>query len=287
MTRRRLFYIALYIAMPMAALLLFGASQQHQGRRLCTGVQVQLEQTPDNLFLDQQQLRALMQADDRLMGSPLGQLSLSQIEARLHATRYVAEAHAQVLADASVQVQVRLRQPIARVVNENGQGFYVDANGNKLPLAEGYAARMALVRGRFEEQLAKSDTLQDSTLRSLMPLLRFVYNDEFYRAQVAEVVVQPGGDVLLLPEVGSVVVNLGSATDHARKLAHLYTFYQDVLSKKGWDYYSSVSLKYVNQLVATRRDGVADVAKPAAKPPTPKPPTPKPDKAPRAKPRPR
>jgi cell division protein FtsQ len=49
-------------------------------------------------------------------------------------------------------------------------------------------------------------------------------------------------------------VVFGNGEEIATKFRKLFIFYNDVLSKSGWNTYSIVNLSYKNQVVATRKD---------------------------------
>ena len=57
----------------------------------------------------------------------------------------------------------------------------------------------------------------------------------------------------LVPKIGNSLINFGDATNAAEKLDRLLLFYKQVLVKCGWDYYSSISVQFANQVVAKRK----------------------------------
>jgi len=49
------------------------------------------------------------------------------------------------------------------------------------------------------------------------------------------------------------VVNIGNADGFDNKFAKLKLFYSEVLPKRGWNTYDTISVKWNHQIVATRR----------------------------------
>jgi cell division protein FtsQ len=56
-----------------------------------------------------------------------------------------------------------------------------------------------------------------------------------------------------VPNISGHVINIGSADGFENKFAKLMQFYRQVMPKKGWDTYDTISVKWNHQIVATRR----------------------------------
>ena len=66
---------------------------------------------------------------------------------------------------------------------------------------------------------------------------------------------QDSANIILVPAIRGHVINLGKAVNIADKFNRLRRFYAEVMPKKGWEFYDTISLKWDNQIVATRRKG--------------------------------
>ncbi|MDX2062782.1 MAG: cell division protein FtsQ/DivIB [Bacteroidia bacterium] len=218
----------------------------------CTGVVIELKNEADNFFLDVPAVRELVQLDSSRVGMPLATIDLSAIEATLLATRYVARAVASVDAQQRVRLEVTLRRPMVRVVSPSGSSCYVDAEGVVIPLSGTFTARCPIVRGAIA-QPDTATTVTDSTLHSLLPLLRYIDAERFWRAQVSEVYVNRYGEVTLYPEVGDMAIELGTADGFRQKLTTALAFYDQVAATHGYANYRSISLAYKGQVVARKR----------------------------------
>jgi cell division protein FtsQ len=69
-------------------------------------------------------------------------------------------------------------------------------------------------------------------------------------------VVLPNNELKLIPAVGEHTILLGKIENYnyVEKLDKLKIFYDNGLSKTGWDKYSVINLKYDHQVVGTRRE---------------------------------
>ena len=60
-------------------------------------------------------------------------------------------------------------------------------------------------------------------------------------------------DIFLIPRVGSQKINIGSFENIVEKLDNLYQFYKVVMHVKGWQTYSTINLKFDNQIVCVKK----------------------------------
>lgn len=242
----------LFVGVTVTSAVLLGSSWQHQGTKPCKRIEIAIEGQADNFFLDLSAIRTLVDPDNRLTGAAQADIYLGGIERKLMRTLYVAKAVAYFTADGILKVNVTLRKPFARVLDNNGYSFFVDSTGFKIPLASQYSARTVLIRGSFTEHKSAAPVVTDSTLKELLPLAHYIAKDGFYKAQVSELIVNRYGEVTLVPQVGNTEVMLGRPVRYEEKLGTLLAFYRQVLNKSGWSYYRNINLKYAGQIVAVK-----------------------------------
>ena len=65
--------------------------------------------------------------------------------------------------------------------------------------------------------------------------------------------VRDTNNIIIVPEVSGHVVNMGNATGFENKFAKLKLFYAEVMPKRGWNTFDTISVKWNHQIVATRR----------------------------------
>jgi len=241
-----------YASLPLATAVLLGQSQAYQSSKAVTEVNIQLQTNQNNYFLDVKAVRGLIGVDQYLIGAERQEIGLQYIEDRLLSSSFVKQANAYFGVRGELNVVLELHQPVVRVLTDDQVSFYIDETGRRMHLSSIYSARSILVRGPFQEPLS-ADTLSDPKLTQLLPFLRTLYKNPFWRAQVSEVVVDAFGDITLYPEFGRTPVEFGGIDRAEEKLANLMLFYQQVLPRTGWDYYERISLKYKNQIVATQK----------------------------------
>ncbi|OAV44782.1 cell division protein FtsQ/DivIB [Lewinella sp. 4G2] len=190
---------------------------------------------------------------------PLSALSLADIDIKrvedvLENQAFVADADAFVDDDLQLNIIVTQQVPLLRVIAENGQNYYLDENGLRMPLSENYTARVPVVTGNIV--LWSDDFMEDSDnqLYQLVQFARHIRADEFLNALVEQVYVNTAGEWVLAPKVGDQIIHLGRYHEMTtvERLERLKTFYREGVPYEGWRKYKSFDLRYNDQVVARK-----------------------------------
>lgn len=246
--------IALYSGLVILSWVIVGVGLAKQGKREVSGFRTVILNEENNHFLGQEEVSDLV---EKVQGQPLeqcqrGNIRVGEIESSLRDNPYVRTAEAYTRLNGEVVVELELRKPLARVLYEDGSGFYLDREFRKVDLSPRFAANTLLVRGLTWEPLEPRDSLQNEALLGMRKFLEYVDKDEFLRSQVSEVVRKDNGDLMLYPELGEQVIEFGKPLRIEDKFDNLKLFYDKVLNQTGWENYREISLKYRGQIVARK-----------------------------------
>ncbi|WKN41367.1 cell division protein FtsQ/DivIB [Tunicatimonas pelagia] len=227
-----------------------GATEYRRQQRVCTQISVAIEHDGIESFVSEREIRGLLQQGEKsIIGLPLNGLELKQLEHRVLGNPYVEWANVHYDLEGKVHVAVQQSRPIARIIHPKLPDAYVSTTGKLLPLSGRHTARVMLVGGTFIPKLIKGDWNQDSTGNQLLSLAKYIEQDDFWRAQIAQMDVNQQGEVTLHPQVGKQTIKFGKPDQIAEKFDKLELFYQQILPRKGWNYYNGVNLTYENQIV--------------------------------------
>ncbi|MFY9590545.1 MAG: cell division protein FtsQ, partial [Bacteroidales bacterium] len=72
-------------------------------------------------------------------------------------------------------------------------------------------------------------------------------------SQVEQINISPKGDIELVPRVGNHVIILGNLDNYEYKLKKLETLYLKGFDIVDWNKYSSINLKYSDQVICKKR----------------------------------
>ncbi|GAB4419615.1 MAG: hypothetical protein OHK0039_32210 [Bacteroidia bacterium] len=245
--------VVLIPAIILVVMIVLGLVRSYQANLTVRDIDVSLHNPDGHLLLDAMQIREALNLDgeDRLVGQPLALIDLRLLEEKLLALPTVRSAEVYHDMRGIVHMDIELRTPIARLVNNDGSHLYMDAEGRKFPVSRTHSLDVVLVRGDFDETAV--DTFACSTIESTLPVLTYLRDQPFWNAQIAGIWLTQSGELVLEPEVGSAEIEFGYPIDIEDKFANLLDFYRQVLPETGWDRYRSLSVKYRGQVVARRR----------------------------------
>lgn len=224
---------------------------RHNGRSV-DGFQPTINNEDNNHFLNKEDVQEMVEDIQgmSLEETPSGDVKVAEIEAGLRENPYVRSVEVFKELSGDVVAELELRRPLARVMYEDGSGFYLDQDYQKLDLSAAYSANVVLVRGIEWEPLLPRDTINSPEILELQSFLKHVEGDDFLRSQISEVVVNDLGELTLYPEMGDLVIEFGKPERIEDKFDNMKLFYDKVLNQVGWDKYKEISLKYRGQVVA-------------------------------------
>lgn len=239
---------------------------------VCTNVKI-LIPGADN-FIEREEVDAILrQSQGNLVGQQLESINLQRIEKNIIANPYIAYATVYADMNGVIQIRVKQREPVLRMINANGQDYYIDSNGLKMPVSPNFTANVLAANGNIMEHFSgRVDTLITRLAKDLYKVALYVKKDTFFNAQIEQLYVNDKKDIELIPRVGNQRIVLGGADSLETKMKNLLIFYKKALPKVGWNTYKTINVKYVNQIVCEKnkidsltgkviKDRVADTAK--------------------------
>jgi cell division protein FtsQ len=229
---------------------LAGFATSKQSERKCEKVTIKIDNEYNNYFIGDEEVRDLLtrEGERKLEGLPNQLIDLKNLEKRIEAHSFVKEADVYRGLDGNIHVEIKQNRPIARIIRPD-QDVYVDSEGNLLPLSERYTARVIPIMKSPSAKALGRDFFQDSTGQAYLSLLQFIENDQFWKAQLAQMHIDAKGKVSFLPQVGEHTIEFGQPAEAEQKFKKLMVFYKEVLPVMGWDKYKRVNVEYEDQII--------------------------------------
>jgi len=220
----------------------------------CTDIKI-LIPGADN-FIEREEIDAILKEDQGvLLGRNLENINIHKIEQKLQSNPYIGFAKVYVDMDGVLHIEVKQRQPILRILNENGQDFYIDNDGLKMPISSNFTANVLVATGHISEVFgSRVDTLHTQLARDLYKTAQYIKKDTLWDSQIEQIVVDQKNDIELIPRVGNQRIILGDADSLEKKMKNLLLFYKKAMPQVGWDTYKTINIKYTNQIVCEKRD---------------------------------
>ncbi|MFD2245653.1 cell division protein FtsQ/DivIB [Pontibacter ruber] len=228
---------------------LAGFASSRQDEKSCEKVSIKIDNEYNNYFIGDKEVKDLLtrEGERKLEGLPNRSIDLKNLEKRIEAHSFVKEAEVFRGLDGNIHVSVKQNRPIARIIRQD-QDVYIDAEGNILPLSDRYTARVIPITKSASLKLDKV-FFQDSTGQAYLSLLRFVEDDPFWKAQLAQMHIDGKGRVSFMPQVGEHTIEFGKPARVEQKFKKLMIFYKEVLPVMGWEKYKRVNVEYEDQII--------------------------------------
>lgn len=241
----------------MFTLLMAAISKKNKGQ--CKDYSITIKGTNDYLFVDIKDVeQILMKATgSKIKGAQVSSFKLGNLEQMLEQSTWIRDAELYFDNHDVLHVSVAEREPIARIFTLGNSSFYIDSAGKKLPLSDKISARVTVFTGFPDRKTLSSK--DSSLLNEVRSMANYIHNDPFWLAQVAQVDITADKTFEIVPLVGNYIVRLGNADNVDQKFRRLMIFYQQVLSKTGFDKYKVIDVQYKGQVVASRYAGDAKV----------------------------
>jgi cell division protein FtsQ len=242
------------------------ASRKEKGTKV-KKVTIEIENDEENFFIDAEEVEQYFASrSERLAGALYRDLSIPALEQTLNAHPAIQNAEVAGTPNGELKVRVTQRTPVMRVINKNGESYYIDQEGKLMPLDDYYCARVIVATGElFEpyarrslvtmEQIDKNQTYKKiSVLDDLFKVAKAVTADSTLNVLIQQVYVNADQELELFPAAGNHKVVLGDSEDLDIKFNKLKLFYTQGLNKtNAWNKYSTINLKYKNLVVCTKK----------------------------------
>ena len=168
-------------------------------------------------------------------------LDLNQLEKSINSNPMIEKSEVFVSIDGVLKAVVKQKTPIARVFNDESS-FYIDYQGNIMPLSDEFTARVPIISGDINN-INKSD---------FSKLLRFICLDDFLKKNVIGIQISPTGSVKMQNRNFNYEILFGKPINIERKFQNYKAFYQKAIVDSTLNSYQRINLTFTQQVVCTK-----------------------------------
>mgnify|MGYP001214140679 CR=1 FL=1 len=152
----------------------------------------------------------------------------------------------------NLNVIVNQFQPIARIVHENKSKKYFDIDGEIFPTSLGYSHRVLLIFLTSKINFLNNNLNNTEFGVDLLNMVKYIESDKFLSKIVSEIEVDNFKNIIIRPQISKQKIIFGYPDDLVNKFRKIKIFYEDIAPAKGWNTYSSVNVKYRNQIICDK-----------------------------------
>ena len=245
-----------------ALVLLMGFVANRERSAICEGIEIIINRSnKSNEFVTSKEVEEnVRNLGYQIEGQYMSEFNIAHLEQVFRSNPSVKTAEVYKTIDHKLKIEIAERTPIARVFNMFGESFYLDREGEMMPLSNNYTARVMVVNGyvnipysSFFTNDEENQTFYKKKLQSMFEMVDFIHKNEFWKAQIAQVFIDKYQEVVLIPKVGNHKIVIGEVVDLDEKFRKLKILYDKGLPNTGWNEYDTINLKFNNQIVCSKR----------------------------------
>jgi cell division protein FtsQ len=248
----------------MAVLISSSFVNSSQNEKVVGMPDINIEVSKDMLFLTEEEVENRLVLRNMIGEDKVyEEMDLAEIEQFITEMPEVKEVEVFSYISGKWSIDLVLRQPIARIFNIDGSTCYLDKDGTLMPWSPNYTAYVITVTGNINEtdytknvdNIINNDSLKTiEILDDLYDITSYVCSDEFLSAQITQIHINGYNEFELIPRVGDQRILFGDANYVAGKFKKLEYFYQEGISRAGWENYDTINIMYKSQVVCSKRN---------------------------------
>ncbi len=225
----------------IGALLVLSQRESHE--LACKNIEVSI---PGELhFVNTEDiLNSLSSSYGVLIGERLCDINLGRIENILNIKPSVRQSEAWVTKDGVLHVAVYQREPVVKIVDKKGRGYYADAEGIVFPLSPVYDASVPQILS----STAKGMSIQ--WLTQAISLVNYISGSDRWNSRIISYSIAENNDFILHSDKEQII--FGDFNDRDRKFSYLDEYFTKIQPRE--DGYKIVNLKYKGQIICRKKD---------------------------------
>lgn len=190
-------------------------------------------------------IQKLGKTADKIKHTPIAELNIEKLERQLSQDNSFENVECYITSDNKLQIDIVPMIPEIRVFSPDGKSYYINKDGKRIDTGNEFFMDVPVVTGLFDRKFPA---------KNILPVTRHIAADDYLKNLITMIEVKSATNILLYPCFKGQVINIGDTTELTKKFENLTLFYRKVMNHKGWETYDTVSVKFRNQIVATRRD---------------------------------
>ena len=262
---KKVFTIIFWVLFAVGLILIVFFASKENNNAIAKKPDISIHVEGENAFLTESELL------DRLIYKRLYQknkkvnfVNVKKIEAAIIKMEEVKKVRAYKNIGNSWNIDVELRNPIARIFTLSQKAYYLDDEGFTMGRSSLHTAHVLVFSGFITEIMEKAsvkEIINNDSLKSIRKLddiyriSNYVCKDSLMNALIGQVYLEKNGDFILIPLVGKQTILFGSANSDevvADKFNRLKVFYKEGMPHEGWEKYNTIIVKYEGQIVCRK-----------------------------------
>src|SRR5258705_790753 len=207
---KNLLRAALIFVLVAAFVLSAGLVRSHQKDVTCKSVNINIDESEGNFFVEQNDIMNMIH--DKwgvLVGKRVDAINMNVLETMIQNNPFILRAEVFSTIDGEVNIDVKQREPVLRIINSENQSFYIDKKGMFMPVSDKFASYVPVASGNIPDKYVQGSVIKNpnetenntytkTLLEQLFEVAMFTRSDELWGAQFVQYYVNEDGDIELI-----------------------------------------------------------------------------------------
>ena len=211
--------------------------------RTVNKIDVAFVQPVDNYFINDESIREIINKDGKdILKQSLREVNVKEIEQKVSESPFVDSVQVSKDINGHLRLDIKANSAVARIKTLKDE-FYLTTKGGKMPLSKLNSADVILVSG----------DVKPNEYEDLSKFVQALKADDLLKNNIIAIQKVGQRSFNLIVNTGNYYIELGTLNNFEQKLHNLKLFYNQYIDFIGTEDYEKLSLKFVNQVVATKR----------------------------------
>ena len=211
--------------------------------RTVNKIDVAFVQPVDNYFINDESIREIINKDGKdILKQSLREVNVKEIEQKVSESPFVDSVQVSKDINGHLRLDIKANSAVARIKTLKDE-FYLTTKGEKMPLSKLNSADVILVSG----------DVKPNEYEDLSKFVQALKADDLLKNHIIAIQKVGQRSFNLIVNTGNYYIELGTLNNFEQKLHNLKLFYNQYIDFIGTEDYEKLSLKFVNQVVATKR----------------------------------
>jgi cell division protein FtsQ len=195
-----------------------------------------------NLFVKNEMVnKLLIENNESVQSITKDKLDLNKLEKSINKHAMIQTAEVFVSVDGVLKAVVKQKTPIGRVFDVSGS-YYIDSEGEKMPLSDNYTERVPLISGDLNA--VKSEKLTS--------VLMAINENDFLKKNIIGINISSKGSLNMQNRNCDFEIDFGRTINIERKFKNYMAFFQKAVEDNMLDNYRIINLKFTKQVVCIK-----------------------------------
>ncbi len=238
-----------------------------ENNTVVNSLNISIHNNEENLFLSEKDIKEFLNSrNEKLISNQYKNISIPNLEKVLNSHPAIENAEVSSDMNGEIKINITQRTPVCRIINLDGESYYIDSQSKLMPLNDNYSARVIVANGFITEpysrryqysvnQIKKNKVFSEvSMLDDVLDVVNYISADSLLTSLIHQVYVNEEHELELFPALGNHKIIFGTTELLSEKFNKLKLFYTQGLNKSdSWTKYSTINLKYKNLVVCTKK----------------------------------